>query len=879
MTRPRRDTANIDRPGATRRFDLVERDTELELLEAAFERATTGRGSVVLVAGEPGIGKTSLIGAFAEELGDRARMFFGSCEDLLAPRTLGPFRDMLRDAGVETPDLRDRADRDSYIDIWHDLMTFEMRPAVVAIDDAHWADDGTLDLIRYFGRRIDRMPTVLIVTYRPSPGRGKLARILGALVGPETARIELHGLSDQAVTTIALAAGADPASVVPVAGGNPFYLSEILASPNTSVPVTVRDAVTTRLLTLPDDTRLVLEVLSVAPEGADHAMLEAVAGVDAAAAVAAEMAGFIAVDHTQLRFRHELARRAVTLLLSDGRRLDLYRRILDHLTETDADTNRILHYAAAAEDAAAIARFGPPAADEAAAAGAHREALTCCEISLDHSQLLGLEVIARLHDHASVACHALNRFGDAYDHSQKATDHWRMVDPEGEYLGRALLQNSRMEAVVGRPFEARKVAEEALRILEALGPGRDLARAAGMLGSFEVVEANPEAALTWCNQAIAEARRLDEPDIETHALMYRGLARIGVGDPAGVQDLQTAIAMAIELDHGEYLARAAVNLTVSLIFMGRHPEAIPYIELAEQAAREHGFDYLLFHVDVHRSHVELFTGEWGSSEQRLRTILDAEHDPATALVLPLTLLGRILIRRGDHHGRQLIERAWKMAVESRNVYRMALSGVARIELAWLDDDRATITTTAENLLPLVERANLVYARGEILRHLVRLGEEATPFVGCPDGHAAGIDSDHDAAAAAWDAVGNPYEAAVELCESATEATAFEGLRRLDDLGATATAARYRRQLRERGVAGVPRGPQRATRDNPARLTPRQIEILRLVADGLTSPEIAERLYLSRRTVDNHVAAIVSRLGADSRSAAAAEALERGWLEG
>jgi DNA-binding CsgD family transcriptional regulator len=151
-----------------------------------------------------------------------------------------------------------------------------------------------------------------------------------------------------------------------------------------------------------------------------------------------------------------------------------------------------------------------------------------------------------------------------------------------------------------------------------------------------------------------------------------------------------------------------------------------------------------------------------------------------------------------------------------------------------------------------------------------------PFDRCPAGFAAGIRGDWRAAATAWAGL-NPYEEALELTEAPDAPTAFDGLRRLDDMGAAATAALVRRRLTVRGLPGVPRGPQRTTRSNPARLTGRQFAILTLLADGLTSAEIADRLVLSKRTVDNHVTAILSRLGVAGRREAVEVATREGWL--
>jgi DNA-binding NarL/FixJ family response regulator len=158
--------------------------------------------------------------------------------------------------------------------------------------------------------------------------------------------------------------------------------------------------------------------------------------------------------------------------------------------------------------------------------------------------------------------------------------------------------------------------------------------------------------------------------------------------------------------------------------------------------------------------------------------------------------------------------------------------------------------------------------------MARAGLPAESFDGCPAGWAAGLEGDWRAAAAAWQEAGDPYETALELAESGDAEATAEALRLLEDLRAEPAAARVRERLRAMG-ARVPRGPRAVTRANPAGLTPRQLAVLGLLREGMTNAEIADRLVLSVRTVDHHVAAVLDKLGVRSRREAAAAAQELG----
>ena len=237
----------------------------------------------------------------------------------------------------------------------------------------------------------------------------------------------------------------------------------------------------------------------------------------------------------------------------------------------------------------------------------------------------------------------------------------------------------------------------------------------------------------------------------------------------------------------------------------------------------------------------------------------------------LPALAQLLVRRGADDAGSAVDRAYDLAVRSDSLLALVPAAAARIEHAWLTGRPELARQPAELLRGRLTEAGAERGRAELLRLLRRLGELVDPFPGCPEEYAAGLRGDWSVAAAEWERVGDPYARALELADSGEVEPTLEALRVLDGLGARPAAAVVRKRLRDLGVTAVPRGPQSTTRTNPAGLTDRQAEILRLVARGLTNGEIAARLVVSVRTVDHHVSAVLQKLGVASRRDAAAAA--------
>ena len=274
-----------------------------------------------------------------------------------------------------------------------------------------------------------------------------------------------------------------------------------------------------------------------------------------------------------------------------------------------------------------------------------------------------------------------------------------------------------------------------------------------------------------------------------------------------------------------------------------------------------------------RARSRFHAGDWVNSEADAREVLDSVAVTSLSPCPALLSIGQIQARRGDDEAAATLERAAHRAEAAGELRLFAPSIVGQLEHMWLSGEEMPLDE-ARNIYALALARADEWTVGRLAFRLWRVGalDELPPRAAAP--FRLAVAGDSRGAAALWEQGGRPYDAAEALSLSDDDDTLLESLATLDRLGATLVAAGVRRRLRERGVR-APRGPRPATRESPHGLTPRQHEVLALLATGATNAEIAERLVVSTKTVDHHVSAVLAKLGVTSRreAAAAAAALE------
>ncbi len=860
-------------------MDLLERAPLLEELSGVLA-ATAAGGRVVLLAGEAGIGKSAVVRRFTERQPADTRSLLGACDPLLTPRALGPLHDIARQTGGRLAELLDSGGpREAVFAAFLDQLAQPSRRQVVVVEDAHWADEATLDLLVFLGRRMERTRALLLVTYRDDevgpdhPLRG----VLGALPQGVVRRARPEPLSEAAVAELARRAGRPATGLRELTGGNPLLVTEMLAAGDAGVPMTVRDLVLARLAGLPADAREVVRLVAVVPTRAELWLLEQAARPAPSAVEMGVSAGLLVVGPDAVGFRHELLRQAVEGSLSALARRELNRRVLEVLAGAPGrrvDLARLVHHAREAGDVEAVLRYAPEAARQAAAVAAHREAVGHYRAVLAHDERIPAAARAELLEGYSVEAYLSGLSGEAVSARQAAVD-LREAAGDREQLGEALRWLSRLHWWDGNRREAEAAAARAVAVLEPLPPGHQLAMAYSNQAQLDMLANRSEAAMGWAARAIELARRLDDQETLTHALTNIGSARVNGGDPGGRVELEEAFEVAVAAGLEDHAARAVCNLATLSAETRDDRHARQDLDRALAFAQAHELAGYTQHVLGHRARVRLDQGDWAGAEQDARAALAEPVKGGPRVVDALVPLGLLRSRRGDPDAAATLQEATERAFATSELQWTAPVAAARAEYAWLHGDDRRAAEEAAGIFELAVRDGHQWFAGELACWLRLAGAPVRVPAVMAEPHRLLLAGDWRAAADAWRERGYPYQQALALACGDQDEALLEALTLLDGLGARQTALRLRRQLRQRGNLRVPRGPTRATAANPAGLTGRQVEVLGLLAQGLTDAEIAEQLSLSAKTVGHHVSALLAKLGVGSRREAAAAARRLG----
>jgi DNA-binding CsgD family transcriptional regulator len=852
---------------------LLERSAQLAALDERL-RSVSGRGRLVLVSGEAGIGKTTLVRAFCEAR-PSLTVLWGACDALYTPRALGPLLDIADDVGGE---LAAAVQDGATPGVLATALVHELRggpPAVVVLEDLHWADEATLDVLRLLARRIESLPALVVATYRDDEldDAHPLRILLGELTSRTADRIRLEPLSPEAVAALAGSSVVDAAELHLRTAGNPFYVTEVLAA-GREIPDTVRDAVLARAARLDPGPRAVLDLVAIVPQRAELSLLEALCNLDDLDACLAS--GMLRAERDAVGFRHEIARVAVEQALPPHRSAPLHRRVLAALGE--ADPARLAHHAEAAGDSEAVLRHAPAAGERAAALGSHREAAAQFARALRYAEDLEPARRAALLERRSYECYLTDRISDAIEARRAALDEHRAT---GNRLaeGDAHRWLSRLSWFKGDNATSEREARLAVDLLEPLEPGRELAAAYSNMAQLRMLATDCAGATTWGVRAIELAERLGETEILVHALNNVGSAALQEGIADGRESLERSLALALDAGLEEHVARAYTNLGAIAASMRDYRAADRFLREGIAYCTERDLDAWRLYMTGHLARSDLDQGRWDDAAAHATLVLGRPDAAAPSRITPLTVLGRLRARRGDPEPFAPLDEALELALRTGEEQRVVVAATARAEARWLAGETEEIAAETTEALAMALEHHDAWPAGELAVWRRRAGiEEDIPRDAIAQPFRLELEGGAYVAAAVWKQMGCAYDAAISLAHCDVPRAQRRALARLQRMGARPAARRVERMLRERGIRDLRRGPRAATRENPAGLTARELDVLCLLAEGLRNADIASRLFLSEKTVAHHVSAILRKLDVQTRGQAGAEAARLGIVE-
>ena len=856
-------------------MNLLERDNQLQVFRDLFQQASQGHGVCALVFGEAGIGKTSLVHQALTQIADQATVLLCGCEALFTPRPLGPVVDL---ADQLPPSLASALHAGhTYNGLFPAFMSYLKRPAkptVLVIEDLHWADESTLDFIRYIGRRLTGVPALLVLTYRDDEiaSTHPLKKVLGELPAAATTRIPLQLLSAQSVSQLARGSRHNGKQLFDITAGNPFFVAEVLASnaPVASdVPPSVVDAVIARLSRVSPAGRELIDLCSVVPGQVELAIVDrAFADLDTRIQECLA-SGALMSRPPFVKFRHELARLAVEKSLRPDLRLKLHRRVFDILRLPDcqglASLSRQLHHAQGGAIAAEVMTLAPQAAREAVAASSHREAAALYQLALAHQGQRGPTLRAALLEEAALEYRLTNDVTASIACTTEALELRRQTGDvlrEGMNL-RLLAMTSWWE--VGNRAACEPIMTQALAVLGNIEVNVELAMAHSAMSKLQTAWSEFRKGLEHGEIALALAESLNHPEALVDALHVTAVARSFVQDQreACIQ-MERALDIATSNRMDDATGQLYIALQTTCLVNRQHAYALEVAQRGLAFCESRDLDVYVMRLLDRRALSLTELGRWEEADADLNRCL-ANTAISTRLRDTATFLRmRQNMRRGDPSAANYWLNLQKHPKALKVEYRLPTVIAGCAEAAWCRGDVTQVKEMCRIGLVDSMARNDGRLTGPLLVWLKRVGAPLpAQWPELAPAYAAEVSGDITQAAHEWALLNCPYERALALL-GGNELQVREAFVVFKELAAKPPLEFARQRLRDMGARSVLRGPQSCTKTDPLGLTQREREIFNGLLQGQSNADMAALLHRSQRTVEHHVASLYAKLNVRSR---------------
>ncbi len=865
-------------------MELIERNGFLELLQSEFERSIHKEGHCVFLGGEAGIGKTSLVRQFCREKEKEVKILYGTCDALFTPRPLAPFYDVaLQMQNGLIQNSGDISDRTALFSHFLHELSNQKEPSVIVFEDIHWADEATLDFIKFFARRITRIRCLFILTYRNDEMNtlNPLRNIFGQVPADSFTRLSLTPLSKEAVGRMAEEKGWSGEDVYSISGGNPFYVHEILASYSTGIPENIKDSVLTVYQRQDEKVKRVWEILAVMPTGLELRYLEKLDPLLAMAARDSLAVGILILKNNLLFFKHELYRRTIESALSPLLRITLNKNILEQFLNSfleNKEIERIVHHAKNANEYHLVVQYAPEAAKTAACLGAHTEASKLYLSAIEYYQGTDKDLLVQFYECYAYECYLTNKIREAIIYTGKALTIWKDKN-NTDKTGNSMRFLSRLWWYEANHKQSESFAIQAIELLESQPSSRAKAMAFSNMSQFRMLSGITEDALFWGEKAMQIAKELGNKNALSHALNNIGTVYMWIpsSKEKGIALLEESLVIAMKNGYHEHAARAYTNLGNCGMDIKDYALTAKMVEQGIQYCEERNLYGLTSCLISCKARLNLEKGDWLTAENIADRLFKNGNLPPIARIELLVMLAKIKMRRGEDGALALLLEAKPRAFGILELEYMIPVMAALLEYEWITGNNVVDEQAVQLTITMVGKMGNMYKNSEFAYWLTRSGRREIHLKDHYAGYQMQNKKQAGEAATLWEKLGCPYEQALALYEG-TEKDKKDAVSLVHALGALAIYEKWKQEMKASGIKSIPRGLRKSTQSNPALLTGRELDVLHLLKEGLQNKEIADRLFISPKTVDHHISSTLFKLEVNTRVKAVQEAEKLGILK-
>ena len=850
-------------------------------LQTKFESIAEGEGHCVMLCGEAGIGKTSLVKAFCQQKKNESEIYYGTCDALFTPRPLAPIYDIIwQIRGNNDFDATDRSVL--FSQLFHEIEV-QHETTLIVIEDIHWADEATLDFIKFFARRISRIHCLLILTFRDNEilDNHPLRNVLGQLPPHSFTRLQLSPLSRQAVEEMAEERGYKGEDVFSISGGNPFYVTEILASYSPGVPDNIKDSILSVYHQQEKGTKNAWEICSIIPEGLEINRFAKIKSNWDAEMDHCFALKIIVVKNNRVIFKHELYRRTIEGSLSPFKRIALNKTMLDLFLdsfEEEGEIERIVHYAKNANENKLVVKYAPIAARQAASVGAHIEASKLFLTAIEYSDGNDVDQMVEFYESYAYECYLINQIKDAIIYQGKALKTWQNKN-EIERAGNSLRFLSRLWWFDGNREEAEKYGNLAIKILASHPASKAKAMAYSNMSQLKMISDETAECIEWGNKAIEMAKEIKDDEILCHAMNNVGSAlwRLKPSKEKGKEMLFKSLDIALKNSFHEHAARSYSNIVSNYLDSKEYDLARQVLEDGINYCEERNLDSSKNYKLYLKAKIFLDAGNWQQAALIVENLLSNPSQIGSVKIAALGVLAIIKLRKGEDDALVYLNEAKLLAIKTKEHHRILPVMIAELEYEWLSGKKRMTEEELKLSIELVQKVDNNLLNSEFAFWLQKVRKKSVSLSKLYEPYKLLKEGKIKSAVEFWETKGCPYEKAFALF-AGNEEDMKNALLIFQQIGANAVYEKIKMEMRASGIKKIPRGLRESTKTNPAQLTNRELDVLHLLQKGIQNKEIAGTLFISPKTADHHISNILFKLDVNSRSKAVAEAVRLGILK-